>query len=83
MQNLRITLLQRKTWVSPMHERGDRVITPGGPGEVISKRMSAPTFTEAEAYSVCLDSKKAESEKPPFPSYSGTTYPAADVQMEP
>lgn len=66
-----------------MFDKSDRVITPGGPGAVVYRRMAPPTYSEAEAYSVCLDSKKVESEKPPFPSYTGTVYPAGDVKPEP
>jgi hypothetical protein len=56
-------------------DKGDVVITPQGPGTVIYKRMSAPTYATVEVYCVCLDSKKLESA-----SYSGTIYKASQVQ---
>jgi len=62
--------------------KGDRVTTHLGPGTVVYKRMKPPTFSEVEVYSVCLDHKKAESEKPPFSSYSGTIVKAEDCQPE-
>jgi hypothetical protein len=60
-------------------QAGDKVNTPLGPGTVVYLRMKAPELREAGMYSVCLDSRKAESEQPPFPSYSGTTFPAEQV----
>lgn len=63
-------------------DKGDRVMTPGGAGAIVYKRMAPPTYAEVEVYSVCLDSKKAESEKPPFPSYTGTIVKAEDVREE-
>lgn len=65
-----------------MFDKGNRVVTPGGPGKIVYRRMAPPTYTEVEVYSVYLDSKKAENEKPPFPSYTGTIYPAAQVRPE-
>lgn len=65
-----------------MFDKGNRVMTPQGAGEIASKRMAPPTFTEVQAYSVILDHKKKESERPPFPSYNGTTFPASDVEPE-
>lgn len=65
-----------------MFDKGNRVITPGGPGEVVYRRMAPPTYAEVDVYSVCLDSKKAESEKPPFPTYTGTIYKAEQVKPE-
>ncbi len=65
-----------------MFDKGARVMTPGGAGSVISCRMAGPTYSEVASYSVCLDSKKAESERPPFPTYNGTTYPADQVKKE-
>lgn len=65
-----------------MFDKGDRVMTPLGPGAVAYRRMAPPTYSEVEVYSVCLDSKKAESEKPPFPSYTGTIFKADQVKEE-
>ncbi len=62
--------------------KGDRVVTHLGPGEVVYKRMKPPTYSEVEVYSVCLDAKKAASEQPPFPSYTGTIVKAEDVKPE-
>lgn len=62
-------------------EAGTRVKTSKGEGVVVYARMgSASHYRFAEVYSVLLDSKKAESEQPPFPSYSGTIIPANDVE---
>lgn len=61
--------------------KGDRVKTPMGLGTVVYKRMEAPAYIKAEAYSICLDSKKEESERPPFSSYSGTMFPANEVMV--
>jgi len=58
---------------------GDRVMTPVGPGTVVYVRINPPTFAEVDVYSICLDSRKAESEKPPFPSYRGTVFKAEHV----
>lgn len=63
-------------------DKGDRVMTPDGPGSVVFRRMGGSFYADVKAYSVCLDHKKAESEKPPFPSYTGTMYPASDVKEE-
>lgn len=60
-------------------DKGDRVNTPLGAGSVIYSRMAGPDYCSVAAYSVCLDSRKAESEQPPFPSYSGTVFPAEQV----
>jgi len=50
-------------------DQGDRVITPtGGAGEVVYKRMKAPTYSEVEVYSVRLDARKGD------PTYTGTIY---------
>jgi hypothetical protein len=63
-------------------DKGDRVITPQGVGTVVYKRMKPPTFGEVDVYSVCLDHKKAETEQPPFPSYTGTIFKADMVKLE-
>lgn len=63
-------------------DKGDRVMTHLGPGTVVYKRMAPPSFSEVEVYSVCLDSKKEASEKPPFPTYTGTIVKAEDVRAE-
>jgi hypothetical protein len=55
-------------------DRGDRVMTPGGPATVVYRRMAAPSYTEAAAYSVRLDCRAAD------PTYSGTMYAAGDVR---
>jgi hypothetical protein len=59
-----------------MINKGDRVTTPSGPGTIVSMRMAPPSYSLVEAYCVCLDSKKAEAEKPPFRTYSGTMFKA-------
>lgn len=64
-----------------MFDKGDRVLTPEGPGTVAYKRMKGPTYAEVECYSVCLDHKKAACEQPPFPSYTGTIFPAELVKL--
>lgn len=62
-------------------EPGTRVKTSKGEGTVVYSRNSAESnYKFAHVYSVLLDSKKAESEQPPFPSYSGTIIPAGDVE---
>lgn len=60
-------------------DKDARVNTPQGPGTVVYKRMAPPTFSQVDVYSVCLDSKKAESEKPPFNTYTGTIFKAEMV----
>lgn len=40
------------------------------------------TITSVAVYSVCLDNRKAASEQPPFPSYTGTLLTAEQVQAE-
>lgn len=62
-----------------MFDKGDRVNTPNGPGSVIYKRMAGPDYTRVAMYSVCLDYRKAESEQPPFPNYSGSAFPAEEI----
>ena len=62
-----------------MFEKGERVQTPMGSGSIVYSRMGGKNYSEVEAYSVFLDSKKAEMERPPFPSYNGTIFPASDV----
>lgn len=54
-------------------DKGARVMTPHGPGEVVSKRMKGPDYTEVAAYCVCLDSKKGQG------TYTGTAYLAEQV----
>lgn len=63
-----------------MFDRGDKVMTPMGPGTVVYRRMASPSYAEVDAYSVALDHKVAEAQKPPFPSYSGTVFPAEQVK---
>ena len=62
-----------------MFERGDRVMTPLGPGTVVSKRMVPPNYCEVQAYSVCLDDKLEESKTYPFKHYNSTVFPAHEV----
>ncbi len=62
-----------------MFDKDARVMTHLGPGTVVYRRMKPPTYSEVEVYSVCLDHKKAESEKPPFNTYTGTIVPADKV----
>lgn len=59
--------------------KGQRVRTRLGEGSVVYVRLRYPDYQEAEAYSVCLDSKKALSEQPPFPNYTGTIFAANEV----
>jgi hypothetical protein len=63
-------------------DKGDRVMTHLGAGTVVYKRMAPPTYSEVDVYSVCLDARKAASEQPPFPSYTGTIVKAEDVKPE-
>ena len=58
-------------------EAGDRAYTPLGPGIVVYKRYG--THDNVIAYSIALDDRVAESERPPFRSYSGTIFDAKDV----
>lgn len=62
--------------------KGDRVITPGGPGEVVYKRMKPPTYGEVDVYSVCLDARKAECQAQGITTYTGTIYKAEMVKPE-
>jgi hypothetical protein len=61
-------------------DKGIRVNTPHGTGTVVYHRLLGPDYREADCYSVCLDEHKAASERPPFPSYTGTIVPADQVQ---
>lgn len=56
-----------------MFDRGDRVMTPGGMGTVVYKRMEAPDYVQVAAYSVKLDTAIHN------PNYTGTLYPAREV----
>lgn len=60
--------------------KGDKVVTPKGPGTVVYTRMKAPDYSQPEAYSVLLDSAKQASEQPPFPTASGTIFPSDEVE---
>lgn len=53
--------------------RGERVMTPNGPGRVNYVRMAPPDFSKVEAVSVVLDRHLDR------PSYAGTIYPAGNV----
>lgn len=69
--------------MSQQFDKGDRVMTHLGPGTVVSRRMDhLGDINQVACYSVCLDHKKEESEKPPFRTYTGTTIPAENVQQE-
>lgn len=52
-----------------LFDPGDRVMTPGGPGVVVYRRMAPPSYSRADVYSVRLDA----------PSYTGTIYKAEQV----
>lgn len=58
-----------------------RVKTKLGLGTVVYVRNAPPSYTVPEVYSICLDEKKKESEQPPFRSYSGTIFPADEVEF--
>jgi hypothetical protein len=58
-------------------DRGDRVLTPGGIGTIVYKRMAPPDYAHAAAYSVYLERDRARV------GYAGTIYPAADVTAAP
>lgn len=62
-----------------VYDKGDRVTTPGGSGTVVYRRVLGPDFQQVGHYSVALDHKVAEQDRPPFPSYTGTIYPASEV----
>jgi hypothetical protein len=51
-------------------ETGDRVLTPCGPGTVVSKRMSPPDYSQVASYSVKVDVNANN------PIYVGTVYSA-------
>jgi hypothetical protein len=55
--------------------KGERVKTALGQGRVLSQRMKPPLYIEAEAVSVCLDSKKEWLGI----NYGGTMFPADEV----
>jgi hypothetical protein len=59
-----------------------RVITPHGAGSVLSRRMAPPDYTQAQAYSVLLDSARDAAILPPFPRAAGTMVPAESVTLE-
>jgi hypothetical protein len=52
---------------------GTPVMTSMGRGEVVFSRMAPPTYSEPEAYSIKLDSRKTD------PTYNGTMFPASEV----
>ena len=56
-----------------MIEKGRRVRTPMGIGEVIYRRMAPPDYSRPECYSVLLDCERR-------PGYSGTIFPADKVE---
>jgi hypothetical protein len=58
----------------PQFSTGDRVQTKYGDGTVVSKRMAAPDYSEAAAYSVCLDHCADRA------GYSGTIVAPCDLQ---
>ena len=57
-------------------ETGDRVITPGGLGNVVYKRMSAPGYNTVAAYCVKLDAAIYNHDQ-------DSVYPAKDVKRIP
>lgn len=63
--------------MTKIFEKGDRVNTHLGPGEVVYKRMQAPDYTQVLAYCVKLDNKKNIG-----PTYNGTIIPADKVSAE-
>lgn len=66
-----------------MFDKGDRVNTPQGPGKVVYRRMDhLGDINQVAAYSVALDHKVEACNHPPFPSYSGTIFPAGEVKPE-
>lgn len=56
-------------------QKDERVNTPQGEGVVVYQRMKAPNYSDAEAVSVCLDSKKDWIGL----GYAGTTFLAEEV----
>lgn len=65
-----------------LFNRGQRVSTHLGAGVVLWRRLKAPEFTEALTYGVFLDSEKDKSNKPPYPTYTGTVVEADKVTEE-
>lgn len=61
--------------------KGQKVKTPLGEGIVNYQRMAYPNYSEAEFVSVFLKKKLEEMNKPPFPNYSGTIFPAKDIEI--
>jgi hypothetical protein len=61
------------------YSTGDRVTTPDGPGYIMAKRLGSPSYDYIDAYSVMLDSRRQATILPPFPPYSGNTYPVDKV----
>lgn len=55
-------------------ETGDQVMTPGGAGTVIYKRMKSPDYIEVSIYSIRLDCKKDD------PNYTGSTYSVGEIK---
>jgi hypothetical protein len=55
-------------------ERGERVKCPDGLGMVMYRRMKPPSYSEAESYSILLDSNQ-------WKNYAGTIYPADQVSL--
>ena len=58
--------------------RGDRVLTPLGPGTVAYVRMAPPDYREVEAVSVVLDGIRDR-----WPNYTGSTFPVDKVSVTP
>lgn len=58
-------------------EKGDVVITPGGQGTVVYRRMAAPDYNTVAAYSVKLD---RASNDPTSSASLATIYSAEDVK---
>ena len=65
-----------------MFDKGSRVRTSLGNGRVMYQRLAPPDYSTPQSYCVYLDSKEAESLLPPFPLYTGTIFPAIEVEPE-
>lgn len=55
---------------------GDRVLTPGGKGRVVYRRMAPPDYSEVAAYSVFLDNVNEQLLRPT------SIYPADQISEE-
>jgi hypothetical protein len=55
--------------------KGQRVVTPGGPGTIVYVRMQPPLYVIPAAVSVYLDRKRGKL------GYTGTIYPAEKISV--